>query len=122
MFKVFNKINAFNIVYFGYSTAHHGLMLILSVNLRVIFLYETVLRCDWRNSTAARFIISRGSSVTKFRATFNITRVLTILRISFITDDLPRLDLKSLRLLAGEILESYRVHYTKVLEISKMIN
>jgi len=34
---------------------------------------ETVLGSDCLNSTAARFIINRGSSVTKFLATFSIT-------------------------------------------------
>ena len=49
----------------------------LTDELSVIQAFEnfqaTVLGNDCRNSTAARFIIRRGSSVTKFRATFNIT-------------------------------------------------
>jgi len=63
---------------------------------------ETVLGSDCLNSTAARFIINRGSSVTKFLATFSMTVGLMenlmyfldqICQIDIVNKNLPRDDL-----------------------------
>ena len=88
---------------------------------------ETVFGSDCLNSTAARFIISRGSSVTKFLATFNITvglkwsssswtvkvQLTITLSMKYAIKILPRDGLLSFRLRFCVWFESYLYHCTR---------